>query len=265
MNESDQKGTLIDKLIGIQDLEAAKPAEAMDADLICECSDYIIELTGETPPSETALEQMKQRLLFRLFGRRAGRRRKGFVRKLLIAAIILLLIASLSAAMMTTSTSDESILHRWGYSLMMHGSGYRKDFDEYLSLITGDAPKEYKSIRAFVRKTGADVLVPTELPEGFEIEQVNVHYSYTDECINIQFITNDPLKVGIGVLIDKEFDSLESREKTKKIGDYECGFSFAHNWCQCEFNYMGNGYYIMTETYEDALLILKNLKGSLEK
>ena len=136
MREPETKEVLLDKLVGIQDVEAAKPICEMDTDMIAECTEYVLELTEEEPPTETALLQMKQRLLLYLFGRK-GRvlpYRKGMLRKLLIAAVIVILIVAMSASMMPLGTNAESLLHRWGYYLSQQEIGHKMDFGDYISL-----------------------------------------------------------------------------------------------------------------------------------
>ena len=266
MSASDSKEVLLDKLIGIQDIEAAKQLEEMDTDLISECSEYIIELTGEEPPTENELKQMKQRLLNLMFGRQTAspRYRKGLLKKLLIAAIIVILIIAMSVSVMPTGTNDESLIHRWGYSLFQKGDGSHKDFSDLLTIGTNGEVKTYKSIRQFVRKTGADLLVPTALPEGYVIQKVNVYYAYDEKCFFVDYVTNDPTQMGIRIRIDKEIGLIGTWEKIEQIGDFICGIISETDHCQCNFDYNGDGYSITAKNHEDLILILENLKGSLK-
>ena len=231
MHEATEKEVMLDKLIGMQDVEASKPLPAMDTDLIAECSECILDLTEETPPSANTLEQWKQKLLLRLFGQKTLRYRKGMLRKLLIAAIIILLIVALSVATMPLGTNDTSLLERWNLSLLLQGSGSQKKFDDYLSLFYNGEVKEYKSIRQFVRKTGLDVLVPTVMPDGCKVQQVNAYYSSEEDCVIILYITNDPEHVGMRVYL-KATKTFDSWEQSEIIGDYECFFASAPGWHQ---------------------------------
>lgn len=264
MGASDTKSALLDKLIGIQDIEAAKPVEEMDTDMISVCSGCIIALTEEELPSARALEQMQKRLLDRLFGRNANARkaRKGIRRKLLIAAIVAILIFAISAAMTPMGDDEESILARWGYFVLHMKPGEKKDFGEYLTIYCEGPGEHFKTIRRFVQKTGYDGLVPTEWPEGYKLEEVYVFYSYTMGCTIVDFVTNDSATVCVTVKIGKETDDLETRERTERIGAYDCALSFAPGQCQCEFNYNGNGYTVNTKTYADTVRIVKSMKGS---
>ena len=264
MHEATEKEVMLDKLIGMQDVEASKPLPAMDTDLIAECSECILDLTEETPPSANTLEQWKQKLLLRLFGQKTLRYRKGMLRKLLIAAIIILLIVALSVATMPLGTNDTSLLERWNLSLLLQGSGSQKKFDDYLSLFYNGEVKEYKSIRQFVRKTGLDVLVPTVMPDGCKVQQVNVCYVYHEEYFLISFVTNNPEHVGFSICLNKT-GTFASWEETEKIGNYDCAFASAPGWYQCNFNDNGNSYSITAESREDLILILTNLKGSLQR
>ena len=263
MRESETREVLLDKLIGIQDLEAIKPIHDMDTDLITECTECIIELTGDELPSESALEQMKQRLLHRLFSRNT--RRKGLARKLLIAAIIVILIVAVSVSMMPLGTNDESLFHRWGFFFLQKDSGYRIDYDDYLTLIGGGEIKEFNTIRQFIRKTRIDILVPTELPRDYSIQSVQLYFDYTFDSLTVNFCTNDPSACSVIVYLGKEISMSDTVEKAEHIGQYDCWFSISPEWCQCDFNYNGNGYSLMAKTQKDLLFILNHMKGSLKK
>lgn len=266
MEKTGEKEVLLDKLIGVQDIEAAKQPQEMDTDLIAECSGYILELTGEKPPPEHVLEQMKQKLLRRLFGRgRVPMRRKGLLRKLLIAAIVAILIVAMSVSMMPLGTNDESLMQRWGFVFLHKDSGYSVDFGDYLTLIRNGESKDYKTIRQFIRSTRADVLVPTKMPKGVSIQKVSAYFEYISDCPVISLMTNDPSTCSVQIYLGKEIDLSERVEKPERIGEYDCAFTITPGWCQCDFNYNGNGYTITAKTKEELTLILNNMKGSLEK
>lgn len=266
MRESETKEVLLDKLIGIQDIEAAKRIEEMDADLISECSEYVIELTGEELPSESALEQMKLRLLQRLFGRNGSvpKYRKGVLRKLLIAAIVVILIVAMAVSMMPLGTNDESLLQQWGYHLLKSEQNTVANFDEYITLIKGSKVEEFKSIRQFVRKTHMEILAPTVLPKGVHIKKVQLTYDYIYDCPAVIFVTDDPSRVSIYVRISKETENPEF-DRTEQIGSYTCGILLSASSCQCAFFEGGNEYTIAAKSFEDARSIIENMKGSLEK
>ena len=267
MRESETKEVLLDKLIGIQDLEAVKPIQDMDTDLIAECTEYIIKLTGEELPSESALEQMKLRLLQRLFGRNGSvpKYRKGMLRKLLIAAIVVILIAAMAVSLTQLGTNDESLLQRWEDFFWHAEQGSQIEIGDYVTLIKGGRIEKYTTVRQFIRKAGMDILVPTEIPDGYTIKKVQVQYDNVFECLLVSFVSSDPANLSINVFIEGEKGDLEKREKTEQIGNYYCGISYAPQSCQCEFNYEGNGYTIVARSYNDARLIVENMKGSIRK
>lgn len=264
MREFETKEVLLDKLIGIQDLEAVKPIHDMDTDLITECTDYIIELTGDELPSESAMEQMKLRLLQRLFGQkgRVLKYRKGVLRKLLIAAIVIILIVAMAVSMMPLGTNDESLINRLSYFFLQKEPGYSVDYDDYMTLIGDGEIKEYATTRQFIRKTHIDILVPTELPKGISVQSVKLYYEYTFNCPKISIVTNDPSSCSLSIHLGKEIEDLETAERYEKIGEYACRFSITPGWCQCEFNHNGNSYIFTAKTYNDLILIIENLKGS---
>lgn len=267
MRESETREVLLDKLIGIQDLEAVKPIHDMDTDLITECTEYIIELTGDELPSESALEQMKLRLLQRLFGQkgRVLKYRKGMLRKLLIAAIVFILIVAMAVSMTPLGTNDESLLQRWGYHLLKSKQNTSVSFGEYITLVKGGKVEEFKSVHQFVRKTKMDILVPTILPKGYSIQKVQIMYDYSLECPFVLFVTNKPSDLSVFVYLDKEITEMTSYEKTEQIGLYLCNFLISPESYQCEFDYNGNGYTIVAKNYNDARLIIDNMKGSIKK
>ena len=91
-----------------------------------------------------------------------------------------------------------------------------------------------------------------------------MYYDSAEECPIVNFVTNDPMQVSIGVNIGKETDELEKLERMERIGTYDCGVSFSDRQCHCEFNYNGNGYFIDANSFEDVELIITNMKGSLK-
>jgi hypothetical protein len=266
VRESETREVLLDKLIGIQDLEAVKPIHDMDTDLITECTDYIIELTGDELPSESALEQMKLRLLQRLFGQkgRVLKYRKGVLRKLLIAAIVVILIVAMAVSMMPLGTNDESLMHQWAYRLLQSEQGTTVDFDDYITLINNGKIEEYKSIRQFARKTGIDILTPTILPKGYDVQNVVVSFDYLLDCPAVDIITNNPSVLSISVYLRKERINSEF-DRTEQIGAYSCGLLFSRDFCQCEFCFEENCYRISAKNYEDVRLIIENMKGCIKK
>ena len=265
MEKTGEKELLLDKLIGVQDIEAAKQPQEMDTDLIAECSGYILELTGEKPPPERVLEQMKQKLLRRLFGRgRVPMRRKGLLRKLLIAAIVAILIVAMSVSMLPLGTNDESLMQRWGYALQRKGAGTRMDFGDYLTLAEEGKIEEYKSVRQFARKTHMDILVPTILPKGYDVQNVVVSFDYLLDCPAVDIITNNPSDLSVSVYLGKERVNTEF-DKTEQIGAYSCGLLFLSDSCQCEFCFEDNCYRITATSYKDVQLIIENMKGSLKQ
>ena len=223
-------------------------------------------MTGDELPTASALAQMKQRLLRRLFGRSGASvpSRKRLLRKLLIAAIVTILIVAMSISMMPLGTNDESLLRHWGQLLFRQDSVMRVDYDDYITLIKGIKVEEFKSIRQFVEKTQMDILVPTALPKDNSIKKVQLAYDYFNDCPSVTFVTGDPSSLAMSVYIGKEKRD-SSYDKTEKIGSFTCGFLFSPEFCQCEFNYGGNAYMIVARSYKDVRYIVENLKGSLTK
>ena len=240
------------------DAELSDPAQA-DVDLVAACVDTILELDGVEPETDKEVRAGIENVLHT----KTNSRKRRHVRRVLIAAVAAVLIAACSAAFMPLGTNDESMLQKWDFFLLHQEPGYSMDFGEYCTLIRGGKIETYKSVRQFVRKTGADILVPTVLPEKNSLREVWVVFDYLYDCPCIHFDTGDP-KLFVCAYIGYTHDNLDSYERTEQIGGHVCGIAAEDMWYQADFNYDGNGYAVSAHSYDDLASIVENLQNSQE-
>ena len=240
------------------DAELSDPSQA-DVNLVAACVDTILELDAIEPETDAEVRAGIENVLRAKTSSRKRRR----VRRALIAAVAAILIVACSAAFMPLGTNDESMLHKLGFFLLHQEPGYRMDFGDYLTLVYEGKWKTYSSIRQFVRKTGADILVPTVLPDKTNLRKVLVSFDYLFDCPSVHFDTGDP-KVFVCVYIGYTHDDLESWEQTEQIGGHVCGIAAEDMWYQADFNYDGNGYTVSAHSYDDLASIIENLQNSQE-
>ena len=240
------------------DAELSDPAKA-DLDLVAAYADAVLELDGIDPETDEEVRTGIENILHKKTKSRKRRR----VRRVLFVAAAVILIAAYSAALMPLGTNDESLLHKWSFFLQQQEPGYRMEFGDYCTLIKGGKVVEYKSIRQFVRKTGADILVPTVLPDKIHFRKVVVTFNYWFDCPSVDYVTGDP-KVVIRVYIGYTHDGLDSWERTEQIGGHVCGVAVADDWVQCDFNDGENGYTVSAHSYADMVSIVENLQNGQE-
>lgn len=245
-----------------QELRAVTDAELThcdhaDLDLVAACTDMILDLDGIEPETDEEVRAGIDAVLHK----HAQARKRRRTRPLLIAAIVALLIASVSAAMIPMGTNDESLLKKWMPYLVQQGPGSKIDFGDYLTLGNNGEVLQYKSIRQFVRKTGADVLVPTALPQGCKVREVLLSTYYQPRCPYVIFVMNDPETQGIIVLVGYTNEHLREMEMTGQIGGYFCGVSEFNGGYQCCFNHGGDSYTVHAKSMDDLRLIVENMRS----
>ena len=268
MGVKEDKAVLLEKLMAIQDAETAKPPQEMDAQLVCECSAYILELDGEAMPTDVQLEEKQEKLLRKLFGdAKKPHRVKGILRKVCIAAVFLLLVAALSVAITPLSNGDETLLERFGYYLtVILRPGESIDFGPETLQNLG-ACVEYASVEEFVCETNADILVPTEMPEGYFIKSVSLTAKSEKVHQQVVFVTNAPARVSVSCTWNKGVDDVyrHSCRRIEQVGQYLCYFTVDPGKKQCNFTYKGNEYILTADSYADLYRMIANMKGSLEE
>lgn len=248
-----------------QHLRAAMDAELTrsvhpDPDLVAAYTDMILDLDNIEPETDEEVRAGIDNVL----RKHALMRKRRRWRPLLIAAIVALLIASVSAAMIPMGTNDESLLKKWMPYLVQQGPGSKIDFGDYLTLGNNGEALQYKSIRQFVRKTGADVLVPTMLPQGYRVREVLLSTYYQPRCPYVIFVMNDPETQGIFIMVGYTNEHLKEMEMTEQIGGYFCGVSEFNGGYQCCFNHDGNAYTVNAKTLDDLRLIVEHMRSGSE-
>ena len=249
---------LAQELRAMTDAELSRSPQP-DVDLVEAYVDAILELDGVEPETDEEVRRGIETVLKKNTQKHMRKHRR--IRRALIAAIVAVLVAASSAAFMPLGTNDESMLHKWDFFLLHQKPGYSMDFGDYLTLVRGGKIETFKSIRQFVRITGANILVPTVLPEKNNLREVGVVFDYLFDCPSVHFDTGDP-KIFVCVYIGYTHDDLESWEQAEQIGGHVCGIAAEDMWYQADFNYDGNGYTVSAHTYEDLLAVVDGLRDA---
>ncbi len=247
---------LAQELRAMTDAELSRSSRP-DVDLVEAYVDAILELDGVEPETD---EEVRVGIESVLHAQPNGRKRRR-LRRALIAAVAAVLIVSIGASMTILGTNDEVMFLKWRDYLMQQEPGYRMDFGDYLTLMQMGKGESFKTIRQFVRKTGADILVPTVLPEKTGLREVLVIFDYLYDCPCFHFVTNDT-NIFVCAYIGYTHDNLDSYERTEQIGGHVCGIAVADRWYQADFNYDGNGYTVSAHTYEDLLAVVDGLRDA---
>ena len=154
------------------------------------------------------------------------------------------------------------------------GAGYRLKLSPGASIDFGPetlqnlgACVEYASVEEFVCETNADILVPTEMPEGYFIKSVSLTAKSEKVHQQVVFVTNAPARVSVSCTWNKGVDDVyrHSCRRIEQVGQYLCYFTVDPGKKQCNFTYKGNEYVLTADSYADLYRMIANMKGSLEE
>ena len=168
---------LIKHLKGIMDSEIKK-SDKMDADLIDECVDWVLELRGIKV--ELTEEEVKRRVKSILEKHHAKKQRKfRFPR---VAAIVA--AAAISIQIVAVAAFDVNPIY-WVKEqfLALVGKEVLEDNMSYLSSHT----RQYKTVEELESAENIDIMIPTWLPGDIEIESMDYAYDYATKRIDIDY------------------------------------------------------------------------------
>lgn len=251
---------LIDKVRALVYAEAEKPAEEMDDCFVSECVDFLMELEERQVLTEEKTSKNVARILSR-----TNRKHISLKRLIMVACIVifLLLLFSISPLANDGSIWDmPELKYNDIISKMSVGeSGY---FDGYEIIRDGDSVR-YKSIKKLQKKVNpGEILYPEVFPDGETLEYIN----YSPESVLGRRITFAPETGDSRVTIKLDSglppEIYEFGRPSEIIAGIECYVldEEGREFVQCDFEYKGKGYCVTSDSYENIVLIIENLKES---
>ena len=268
-NNINSKEKLIAYLSLIRDQETEKPLDEADNDLIKACVELLLELQGkEVTLSTEDIEELVRKIPFSDTEMIKTVNAKGKVRKfkkkkiLLIAAVIAILVAILSIVSIAFEWNIfDSIRDKFG-SLLNSPIGVEQTENGITFENLGEI-KRYENVEQVIENEDLDILLPTKLPNGLEIDLIKVYnidglnetfISFNNENLScsIKHNTNIPVEV-----INNCNDVIETNTlKCYIIEKTDVGL------LQIYFYHKNNSY---RYTYNDKQLLLEIIENLEEK
>ncbi len=267
-------------LCEIIEKEIEKPDGEVDEDLVLECTEFLKELTSdEKIYTEEELEQKLQKIKEEAYAEQNDiesilpcggaplhktpkkKRRVLFKAVAVIAAAFLLSFATLSIAAISQGYTISEFIKVNIEKIKGMGDGDRLE-DGNVTLIKNGVSAKYDSVEEAIKEGGLDILYPTVLPDGVEIEQIVVTHEgdekdYTISFFirqgNFSFLVNSAPKVD--TTLWKEVSIYEVGGNTYYIQKTNLGYhAVGHR--------NGFEYSIIFENYDGLIKVLNGLKGN---
>ncbi len=254
---------LIKKLRAVIHAESSKPASEMDADLVAECVDYLMELENSRRLTEEEIDSEVNKIL--TASNKTHKSRPHF-KALLIAACIAIFVLSVNIFAMAYGTDAISLLREFGNKVveMFDGEKITSNDKELVNL---GEEVVYNSVEDFLQNEASSVLYPTALPYDAKITSVSLTASFVNGTYNAVYkdviYTTDNPRLSITIYTNPEFNKgflNDPNAEIKTVNGYECYFIRLETGAQCFFEYNGNVYLVNALTCEDAEFVVNNLK-----
>lgn len=254
---------LIKKLRAVIHAESSKPASEMDADLVAECVDYLMELENSRRLTEEEIDSEVNKIL--TASNKTHKSRPHF-KALLIAACIAIFVLSVNIFAMAYGTDAISLLREFGNKVVDMFDGEKTEYKE-LEIVKVEEATSYSSIEEFLDKENIPVLYPTTLPNDAEITNVSLASSFENGTYNAVYkdviYTTDNPRLNMVIHTNPEYNRgfmSDPNAEIKTVNGYECYFIRLETGAQCFFEYNGNVYLVNALTCEDAEFVVNNLK-----
>ena len=171
-------------------------------------------------------------------------------------------IAIVAAAIIIMMTTTVAIAAAFGVNIFEYikniasePDGTTVNIDEF-TFYNANGSKKYDSIQQMVDRENLDIMYPTRLPDGVDIESIRLTDVENDnDCIQIS--TNI-----VSVNIQIELNASEITKFSEETYKHNEIIYYIHfeDVCMATCYYKNNKYYISANTYEDLILIINNMK-----
>lgn len=229
-----------------------------DMDLIHACASRLDELNGPAMSDEEFLAAIKKAEEDYVSGNRNALpakpvKRRHIPKKIWIVAAIIALLAATATITVSAFGLD---MFEYLKDILGLSAGEKIDKDT-ITLVNNGTIEEYESIEELFLTMNLDILYPSKLPNGSELEKVHISVG-TNGGNFIEFIASD-LSTYISVDVSAEPPIIEGYKEQMMIGD--CTF---YVFCDGDFYavsyYNDCYYYIGSDSYENLILIINNMR-----
>ena len=231
-----------------------------DIELLNACAARLDELEGPVMSEEefwAVIDKTKEKIFGRyknetVSGPVLPAKRKLVLKKIWItAAAVVLLVA---AATVTVSAFDLNIFQCFKEAIgLPAGEKINKDT---ITLVNNGKIEEHESIEKLLSATNLDILYPSVLPNGVELEKVHISDG-TNSGEIIEFISND---LSICVCVDTNTkDDVVSDYTEQLVINGRTYYIFKGEMFAVSY-YNNCYYYISSDSYENLILIINNMK-----
>ena len=259
--------------------EAEKEDGEADEDLILECTAFLEELTSEKRAyTKEELEQKLQKIKKEasaeqndfesilpcdgktLHKSHKKKRRALFKVVAAIAATFLLSFATLSVAAISQGYTISEFITVNIEKIKGMCAGDRLE-EGNVTLIKNGVSAKYASVEEAIKEGGLDILYPTVLPEGVEIEQIVVTHQGDERDYTIHFFANtEQFRFTINSKPKNTVDKWENGTVYEARGIVYY-IQSADVRCQTVCYHGGLEYNIICENYDELIKVLNGLEG----
>ena len=226
-----------------------------DSDLLRRCASLMQDETDSEQYDEKFKEMVKNAMGSTTTFKDSVAKKKEFQKRpkkvLLVAAIVVILIVSSSL-----------IASAFGFNIL----DFLRDLvskpvgtvveKEGITYINGGHSKKYETIYELMESEEISIMFPTIFPGSTTISSVQVGEGFNSRLI-VDFITSNP-NICVTVYIDTKKQEADVNLETYVFRNQT--YLIKHEDLYYAFTYIGNDYYsIQAETYEDLVLIIKNM------
>ena len=228
-----------------------------DMDLIHACASRLDELNGPAMSDEEFLAAIKKAEEDYVSGNRNALPAKPVKRRFISKKIWIVAAAIALFAAMATVTASAFGFNVFEYFKEVIGlpAGEKVDKDT-ITLVNNGKFEEYGSIEELLLAEKIDILYPSVLPDGVRMEEVNISIGQNSGDY-VEYITNDPATI---VTVDTSIALSEVTEYTEQYtSDYCTYYIYGNeNFAVCYYN--DCYYYIGSDSYENLILIINNMR-----
>lgn len=259
---SAERQSLKDKLTAIILLETAKDHKEMDSDLVTECVDFLMELEGKERLTKAEIEERVSKIPFKgkVTAINSYAKKKIRAKRLaVIAAVLAVLLAIFSIIAISFGCAEDNVVSRYvRYVVEFMNGGEQLKF-ENIELIKPNETKKFSSAEELVRYENIGILFPTWLPED---ERITKCWYIDDEIDGKHYIFYcNNSQYSMIVYCEKSLtERTKSENPMKNVGSLNIYIKTDENTIQGMFEYKNNYYFVCSDTEENLLKIIENLK-----
>lgn len=251
--------SLKDKLLAIILLETSKPFKEIDCNLVDECIDFLMEIEGRKRLSEKEIIQRIGEIPFKdniLKFNETARRKVTAKRIAIVAAIMAIIIAIIGVMSIASEDIFGDLLARFGKPFVEHLDSEAVKYGGIV-MYNADETRDYDTIEELLKAEKIDMLYPSWLPEGVEVDHIRFavesnEKEYSINCNNYAY--------SIKMYPQKQLDEEAKTNTCKEIKGFDVFYFSENGVTQCNFIYKNNLYSVIADSIDNLFKIIENLK-----